>query len=169
MDDFAEQLIEKRVSASNFAASFCSIVLIVLGIIALLFIGGNIGLTLIVIGAVLLVFAKSRQNVELEYEFANGDCEISKIFNKSTRKSHYKFNAGDVQRVLKYSLEKCSNELEVNSKLTVMDMTSGKADTKDNWYVFFVGSRENMVAAILELNEKTLNHVKIFYKNKLEV
>lgn len=168
MDSYVEQIFEKKPSAKDKMALAGAIFVTAIGVSMVLFVDFSIGVLVIVVGAFLIYLAKNALAAEYEYEFTNGDCEIAKIINKESRKSCYKFSAGDVQRILPYSSEKFQNELEVNAELTVKDLTSGYEEKEENWYAFMLSVKGGSVAAVLELNEKSLEHVKTSYKQKLE-
>lgn len=166
MDNYTEQILDKKPSVKQRMALVGAIAVIAAGCVTLISISGSIGLSVIILGIVLVYFAKSAQSMEYEYLLINGDCEISKIINKSSRKKAYSFSAGDVQRILPYNSEKFQNELEVNSGLSIKDFTSGVKEGRDNWYAFITNTKS--AAVILELNEKSLEHVRTYYKNKFE-
>ena len=165
MDSCVEQLFERKASLGERLAVAGSVLLIVAGLVIAMFVKANPGLTLVIIGIVCVYFTKNALHQELEYELANGDCYISKIINKSDRKDLYSFYAGDVMRVLAYDSEKFTNELQVNQKLVVKDMTSGHKENHDRWYAFMLAKD---VAVILELDDRSLEHIKTVYKHKFE-
>ena len=48
--------------------------------------GGWVGPSILIIGIALTIITATRQELEYEYIFVNGDCEISKIVKRSFRK-----------------------------------------------------------------------------------
>lgn len=168
MDNYVEHILEKKVATSQMLAMAGAIMLTVSGVVTMLFIKFGIGILLIAVGAFLIFVAKEGFAVEYEYEFTNGDCEVAKITNKSSRKEKYKFSAGDVTRVLLYNSEKFQNELSVNAKLKIVNLTSGYNENQDYWYAFMLSVNDEDVAVIMELNDRCVDHVKTAYRLKAE-
>lgn len=168
MDNYTEQILDKKASGKQLFALASSIAVTLAGIAMMLFVSFSMGFTVVILGAVLIYFAKRAQSVEYEYLFINGDCEISKITSKSSRKKILTFDTGDVQRILSYESDKFQNELQVNSGLEIMNLTSGLKFRQELWYSFIVNSKGKSLAVILELNEKSLGHVNNYYKMKMD-
>ena len=57
--------------------------------------------------------------------------------------------------------------VEINGELSIKNFTSGISDNAEDWYVFFTNVKSGTVAVILELNEKSIEHVNECYKKKL--
>lgn len=170
MDSFTEQILKAKPSGKQLFAMAGAVLVTVVGVFTLLFISGSIGIALVVVGAFLIYYFKTGQNLEYEYSFLNSDCDIDAIINKTTRKQVYSFAGSDVSSVMSYNSEKFQNELEVNAKLTVRNLSSRDKSNTDNWYVFMVNSGNGTTGVVLELNEKTLEHVKSAYnKSKLQL
>ena len=110
-------------------------------------------------GGYLIYYTKNCLNLEYEYEITNGDVSIDKIINKASRKHVLDFSEGDIQRILTYKSAKFQNELEINKKMSVEDMTSGDEENSDNWYAFIVNDKKNTVAVVLELKELELQNM----------
>lgn len=167
MDRYTEQILEKRPDFKQRLLMLGAILVTALGVALLLFVDFGAGVALAVIGGFLVYFAKLSSYAEYEYLFINGDLDIARITNKSTRKEIYSFNEGDVQRVLPYNSDAFQNELEVNGELSIKNFTSGDKENTDNWYAFLANAKNGTHAVILELNEKTLEHVKECFKKKM--
>lgn len=168
MDNYTEQIMEATPTTKSKLAFFGSIALTALGVFMMLFVHFGFGILAAVIGGVLIAYTKAFQSIEYEYLFVNGDCEIACIMSKSSRKNKFSFTEGEVLRILKYDSDKCKNELQVNLELVVKDFTSGDTDNSSNWYVFFLDGKKRSIGVILELNDKTLEHVNNNYKSRLE-
>lgn len=168
MDNYTEQILNSKPSTLRMLSWVGSIAVIAIGVFLLMFVSFGGGLAVVVIGGVLTAYTKGIQDIEYEYLFVNGDCDIACITAKSSRKQVYSFVEGDVLRILPYDSEKCQNELSVNRELTIKDYTSGEADKRDCWYAFFVNANKGTHAVVLELNEKSLNQVITCYKQKVE-
>ena len=168
MDNYIEQILDKRVSAKQVFYLVASCMVTFAGVVTLLFVHFGIGIAVAAVGGILIYYAHLSQSIEYEYLFVNGDCDIAQITSKASRKNIYAFKAGDVQRVLPYESYKFQNELEVNANLSIRNYTSGYSDASRMWYAFMVANVSGEVAVVLELNEKSLEHIRDFYKNKLE-
>lgn len=168
MDNYTEQILDKKVSGKQILALAGAIIVTGIGVIGILFLSSSMGFSVIIVGAVLIYLANRAQSVEYEYLFTNGDCEVSKIINKSARKKYFSFDVGDVQRILPYNSEKFQNELQINSDLTIKNLTSGFKFREELWYAFIVNSKGSSIAVILELYENSYEHVNSHYRMKLE-
>ena len=168
MDKYTEQILEKKPDIKQKLLMLGAILVTAMGVALLCFVNFGIGVALAALGGFLIYWAKLSSYAEYEYLFINGDLDIARITNKSTRKDIYSFKYGDVQRVLTYNSEKFQNELEVNAELTLKDFTSGNEDNQEMWYAFLVNAKNGTHAVVLELNEKTLEHVKECFKKKLD-
>ncbi len=168
MDNYVEQIVEKLPSMKQKLALFGAIFVTAFGVTMIFFYNFSIGVAVIAVGAFLVYLAKMYQAMEYEYLFVNGDCDVAAIINKSNRKNIYSFKVGDVTRVLPYYSLKFQNEIEVNAELSIKDFSSGYDEKKDKCYVFLANVKGGTVAIILELNEKSMEHAEVFYKNKIE-
>ena len=122
--------------------------------------------SILIIGIALTIITATRQELEYEYIFVNGDCEISKIVKRSSRKKVYEFEAGKIQKVLPYTSILFDNERQAHPDMIIRDYTSCFPDRKEKWYAFINNSKNRTEAVIVELNDKCIEHVKLFYKNK---
>lgn len=168
MDHYVEQILKVKPGMKQYLMMAGAVLVVVAGAFCLVCVSGSLGLTLIIIGAVLIGFAVNAQKYEYEYAFTNGDCDIAKIINRSNRKDVYTFSEGDVLRVLRFDSDKFQNELEVNNKLVVKDFTSGSREHQDCWYAFMISEKNMTTAVVLELNAKSLKHVQAEFKTKFE-
>lgn len=167
MDRYTEQILEKKPDIKEKLLMLGAILVTAMGVALLLFVDFGAGVAVGVLGGFLIYLAKNSSYAEYEYLFINADLDVARIINKSTRKDIYSFKDGDVQRVLLYNSDKFQNELEVNAELSLKNFTSGNKDNQDMWYAFLVNAKNGTNAVILELNEKTLEHVKECFKKKL--
>lgn len=168
MDHYVEQILKVKPGMKQHVMMAGAVAVVVAGVFCLVYVSGSLGLTLIIIGAVLIGFAVNAQKYEYEYAFTNGDCDIAKIINRSNRKDVYAFSEGDVLRVLRYDSGQFQNELEVNNKLVVKDFTSGGREHQDCWYAFMISEKNMTTAVVLELNVKSVKHVQAEFKTKFE-
>ncbi len=168
MDKYVEQILIAKPDFKQKGLLGLCISGVCLGIYFILFVSFSPGIAIIVVAGFLTYMVKQGFNVEYEYLFVNGDCDISKIVNKSSRKDIYSFKESDVSRVLTFESDKCQNEFKVNANLTVKDFSSGKDDGTLKSYVFFVNTKGGTVGVILDLNENTEEHILDCYKKKLD-
>ncbi|MGN0390959.1 MAG: DUF6106 family protein [Wujia sp.] len=168
MDNYAEYAVKKKLVVKDRMPIVASVFAALIGFAIWAVKPGWIGPTILVLGIVFVIITSGRQEIEYEYIFLSGECEISRIVKKSSRKQIYKFDIGDVQRVHPYKSQRFKNELEANPSLQIRDYTSGYSDHEDNWYVFLNNGNNHTVAAVLELNEKCADHVRYFYKEKYQ-
>ena len=168
MDNYAEYAVKKKTVAKDRMPVVGSAFVALIGFLIWAVKPGFIGPVVLVAGIVLIVVTAGRQEFEMEYIFLSGECEISRIVKKSSRKQIDKFDIGDVQRVHPYKSQRFANELEAHSTLQIIDYTSGYEENDDNWYAFFVNRKNHTAAIVLELNEKCAKHVRYFYKEKYQ-
>lgn len=168
MDSYTEQIVERRAGNGGEKYSKAGVNVVVIAVLLMLFISIYLGFALLGVGIALLFVGKGNRGIEYEYLFVNGDFEVSVIKDKTSRKVAFEMKESEVTKIWPYDLPKAKNELEVNKKLTIKDYTSGKKDDTSNWYIFFVNGNNTTNAVILELDEKNVEHVKTYYKKKLE-
>lgn len=164
MDNYTEQIVNKTVGTKEKLMFFGAIMLTVLGVVVLLFDVAS-GALVIAVGGYFIYVAKGFQSIEYEYVFVNSDCDIARISNQQNRKEIYSFKGGDVQKVLKYTSQEYSNELEAKGNFIIKDYTSGDESKKEDWYMFFINSNNTIVVA-LELQDKTKIYVETYFRNK---
>lgn len=164
MDTFTEQIIKARPSAKQRMLLVGAIFVIIISLFILMFINGSIGLSILVLGIVLYVCAGNAQRYEYEYEITNGDCDISRITNQTSRKNVFSFVEGDVKRIIPVDSDKYRNERQVNSNMLVNNFTSRDAKNKADFYAFFVTHNGEDQIVLLELKEKALEQLKTKYK-----
>lgn len=169
MDNYVEQIVEGKPNGASYAKVVVAGIITAIGaVITLMTIYIGWGLLLVCAGGYLIYYTKNCLNLEYEYEITNGDVSIDKIINKASRKHVLDFSEGDIQRILTYKSAKFQNELEINKKMSVEDMTSGDEENSDNWYAFIVNDKKNTVAVVLELKDKSKNHVEEYFKRRIE-
>lgn len=167
MDNYTEQIVKSKPGLVQCLMLLGSILLDAVGVFATLFFGG-LGF-LILCGAGFLTYLSARSlKFEYEYIFTNGDCDISKIINKESRKDVYELFANDVQRILPYSSDKFQNEMKINNKLSIKKFTSNNTGNQKQWYVFITKRDEKETAVVLELFPENVEYIKNIYKLKAE-
>ena len=170
MDNYTEQIIEGKPYSKHYFCIVASSLVAACGVVfVLLFINLiSIGLILAVLGGFGIYFSVLSMSYEYEYIFTNGDCDVARITNKSSRKEMYSLKQEDVQRILKYTSPKFQNELDINKKLRVSDYTSGNEANKENWYAFLTNKKDKTDALVIELDDERIEYIRSIYKKKIE-
>lgn len=169
MDKYIEQILLTKPGFKQKGLFGLCIAIMCVGIYFIMFVSFSPGVAIVVVGAFLTYMVRQSFNMEYEYLFVNGDCDISKIINKSSRKDVYSFKESDVARVLSFESEKCQNEIQVNANLVLKDFSSGESNAKDlARYMFFVNTKDGTTGVILDLNKDTEEHILDCYKKKLD-
>lgn len=70
---------KRKLKAKDRMPVVASAALMVVGLAIWTFIAGWVGPSILIIGIALTIITATRQELEYEYIFVNGDCEISKI------------------------------------------------------------------------------------------
>ncbi len=166
-DGYAEHIVKTKSNPVHTFLFVMGIIFAAIGIIFSLF--ATLGLIVFVIGGLVAIISKPKMDCEFEYTMVNEDVEIARIFSKSTRKSAYQFGGGDVKLVAKLDSIYLDNERQASKgAMTVRDFTSKNPENVDKVYAFVVNTKKGTDEVLLELNEKTLEHVKMFYKGKIK-
>lgn len=168
MDSYTEQILQKKSGLREKLNYFISGLVLLAGITFVCFVSLSLGILLVAVSCFLFYYAKLSYDVEYEYIFTNGDCDIARIKSKEFRKTIYAFQEADVQRVMKFTSGSFQNELEVNSKLNLKDFTSGIESNKENWYAFMINGKDTTYAVVMELSDKSLEHITKIFKNKVQ-
>ena len=88
LEGYAEYAVQKKLKAKDRMPVVASAALMVVGLAIWTFIAGWVGPSILIIGIALTIITATRQELEYEYIFVNGDCEISKIVKRSSRYDH---------------------------------------------------------------------------------
>lgn len=165
-DGYEEQIIKTKPRTLYTTLMTIGIIMIILGVITFLFTA--FGLTIIFVGIVLTIIGTSKRGCEFEYIMVNDDIEIARITAKSSRKQVYHFTNGDVKLIAKSDSIYIDNEHQVNANIKIKDFTSKDNSNSDNIYAFILNKNNETEEVLLQLSEKTLNHVNIFFKGKIK-
>ena len=166
MDNYTEQIVKAKPKIIHYILFMFMILLSIISLYLVLFTNLYIGLSLLMFIICLfgIYFAKIQMKYEYEYLFTNGDLEISKIVNKSTRRSLIEVSDSDIQSIKKFHSDA---EKGLKESFKIYDFTSGEEAGKDNWYKLFINSEKKTFVICLELNEKTKQYIEKVYKKKL--
>ena len=119
LEGYAEYAVQKKLKAKDRMPVVASAALMVVGLAIWTFIAGWVGPSILIIGIALTIITATRQELEYEYIFVNGDCEISKIVKRSSRKKVYEFEAGKIQKVLPYTSILFDNERQAHPDMII--------------------------------------------------
>lgn len=169
MDDYIEQVIKRKRTFADMLPFTLSYLIALAGIAVFAAVSISFGALIVAVGGFLGSFSSKRLHSQFEYIFTNGDFDSAIIYNMAKRKEFFSFDADHVTRVLPYESDKLKNELDINKSLVVKNISTGRAENKDNWYAFMINDkRGRQTVAIVELTDKALEHVKVYYKSKME-
>lgn len=169
MDDYIEQVIKRKRTFADMLPFTLSYLIALAGMAVFAAVSISFGALIIVIGGFLGSLTSKKLHSQFEYIFTNGDFDSAIIYNLAKRKEFFSFDADHVTRVLSYESDKLKNELDINKSLVVKNITTGREENKDRWYAFMINDkRGRQTVAIVELTDKALEHVKVYYKSKIE-
>lgn len=168
MDNYVEQVIKRKRTFAEMLRFTLSCLIVLAGMVVLATVSIS-GILIIVIGGFLVSFTRKKLHSQFEYIFTNGDFDSAIIYNMETRKEFFSFEADHVTRVLPYESDKLKNELDINKSLVVKSITTSREESRDRWYAFMIDDKKGgQMVAIVELTDKALEHVKVYYKSKIE-
>lgn len=159
-DNYVEYAIKARPSTSFYVKLVLAMWIILLGIPMLLFVGG-IGLIVSIIGICLFVYFWGFGKVEYEYTLTNGSVEIAAIYNASKRKELFHFEMEQVAMIVPEN----SNRIEHENFAKKRNYTSGNKDRNAVTMVVEINGAKQAVS--MELNEKCMEHIRLYAKNKI--
>lgn len=161
-DDYVEQIVPARATGKQRLPLVGAWVLLCAGISVTFFVTMGWGFLIMGIGIACVVWTTRNQKIEYEYTFTNGDLDVAEIRNKTTRKEVFRFGTTEVQQILPYESDEFTGKLSSSRNITVVDYTSCNEACSKDWYAFLING--GAMAVILELNERSLEHVKNAYK-----
>ncbi len=169
MDDYVEQVIKRKRTFVDMLPFTLSYLIALAGIAVFAAVSISFGVLIVAVGGFLGNISSKKLHSQFEYIFTNGDFDSAIIYNMAKRKEFFSFDADHVTRVLPYESDKLKNELDINRSLAVKNITTGREENKDNWYAFMINDkRGRQTVAIVELTDRALEHVKVYYKSKME-
>ena len=165
MDRYTERLVKGRVGADAFLMIAAGAILVIGGVIMIIVLS-TFGLFLIAGGIFIIVQATHRFHIEYEYLILNGDIDIAKIINKSSRKNLSSIRAEDIQYMASMKDDHAKNDLDIKKQLKIHDYTEMDPAKKEEYYVIFENCNGKEAAYILDLDEKSLDIMKEALKQK---
>lgn len=158
-DSYIEQSFRAKPGTSFFVRLAIAIWVTCMGIPLLMFVGG-IGLIVAIIGICLFAYFLSYRNVEYEYTFTNSSVEIAIIYNASKRKELMHFDMEQVSMIVPKDSERIAHEV-FNKKHDYTSRTH-----KELELALIVDVNGNKELVLMEVNEKSLAHIKSYSRNK---
>lgn len=158
MDIFTEQLVSKAKTGKSAILKALIVIGAIILIIVINYFLAIFGLVQIIVfataGLILLTyFAVIQFNVEYEYIVTNGDIDIDKITNKSTRKRILSIKARDFEEYGEFTQQRDTGNYKI------IDV-SGNDNKK--YYALFKHSKYGNTKLIFSPNEKVLAAIKPF-------
>ncbi|MDE6435493.1 MAG: hypothetical protein K2L07_14865 [Lachnospiraceae bacterium] len=158
-DAYVEQSVKAKPGIGYFWKIFISVALIVFGIPFILF--GGLGLLLVAAGIGLFMHFAGDSKMEYEYTLTNGSVEIAAIYNASRRKEILQFDLGNVTMVV----PKGSNRINPQEKFVkTYSFVSKTGEGQQVSLILEENGKKKLVT--IEPNEKSVEHIKMFAKNK---
>lgn len=159
-DIFNEQLVARKPNKKDTLQKIGIAAIGALLIVAALNIPVMGGFVFIVIGAIVAgaVFLMRRYNVEYEYVFTNGDLDIDRITNRSSRKNAISVNVKSFVTMVPMNRKEYEREVSNYSKL--YDFSSGVVG-EETYAVIFEQDRER-IKMIFEPNEQMFNAIRMY-------
>ena len=150
-DVFKEQLVKKAVTGKNTALRFGIVTLAVIIFFFCLAIPFVQQFSVFV--AAVLVFGAyffiTRQNIEYEYVFTNGELDIDIIYNKSRRKRLFSASVRDVE--IMAHVQDTARKHDLSNAAETKDYSSGIVGP--NTYAFIMAYKGKRTKFIIEPNE----------------
>jgi len=158
-DAYVEQSVKAKPGIGYFFKIFISFALILMGIPFILV--GGLGIIPVAIGIGLFMHFSGDSKMEYEYTLTNGSVEIAAIYNASRRKEIMQFDLENVTMVV----PKDSNRINPQEKFSkTCSFVSKTGEGQQISLVLEENGRKKLVT--IEPNEKSMEHIKMFAKNK---
>jgi hypothetical protein len=165
-DGYAEHIVKTKTPTGIIAILVLGIAMAAAGVCILLFISPPFGLLLVVAGVLIFAAAWKRRECEFEYLMVNDDVEVARILAKSSRKQVYQFENAEVKLITKLDSILLDNEHQANPGIRCLDFTSKQKENRNDMYAFVLNKKNRTEEVRLELSDKALEHVKVFFKGK---
>lgn len=157
-DTYVEQSVKAKPGAGYYLKMILAIVLIVVGIPLIALYGA--GLFLIAAGIVILIYYAGDARLEYEYTLTNGGVDIAAIYNARRRKEKLQFDLENVTMIV----PKDSNRINPQEKYKTYSFLSKAGEGQQIALIMDLKGNKTMV--LMEPNEKSMEHIKTFAKNK---
>ena len=159
-DNYVEQSFRAKPDKLFYIKMFLAIWVTCIGLVMLLYIQPGLGLIITVVGVSLLVYAAGDRCLEYEYILTNDNVDIAAIYNASRRREKMHFCLEQVTMIVPNGSERISHETFKKTR----KFLSGFGKEKEIALVVEVNGNKELV--LMEANEKTIEHIKNYAKNK---
>lgn len=158
-DSYVEQVVKTKSGTGYYIGTFCGIFLMVLGVFSIIFIR-MIGIIIALMGFFIFKHFLEEKKTEYEYIITNGNVEISAIYGAVRRKLLKQINVNQISMMVPGNSERISRDQFGK----IYDYTSKSKDHDSVALVVDVDNKKDCV--FLELNEKCIEHMKLYLKFK---
>lgn len=159
-DSYMEQSFRARPDKLFYVKMALSVWVTCIGVLMLLYITPQLGLIIVVVGISLMVYAAGDRRMEYEYTLTNGNVDIAVIYNASRRREKMHFDLEQVTMIV----PKGSNRISHETFKKTRNYTSGFGREQEIALVVEVNGNKELI--IMEPDEKSLEHIKNYTKNK---
>ncbi len=165
-DSFVEQVVKNGKHSKYFGLKILlSILTVMAGLVIMYYFGpGLLGLfvapIIIIIGIYLFFLVLSYRELEYEYTLTNGSIEIAGVYKKSKRKEFFHFDFDQVDMIVPADSKRIENEKYDRKSYF------GSKQGNDNQIAMLVEIKKHRELIIIEPNERTLAHIKLYARTK---
>lgn len=158
-DSYIEQSLRTKPEKVYYVKLILAIWVICIGIFMVL-LGLGLGLIITVIGVALFIYALGEGRMEYEYILTNDNVDIAAIYNASRRKEKMHFELEQVTMIVPNGSNRISHETFKKTR----NFTSRLGRGQEIALVVEINGHKELV--LMEPDEKTLEHIKNYTKNK---
>ena len=159
-DNYVEQSFRTKPEKLFYVKMALAVWVTCMGLVMLLYIAPQLGLIITVVGICLIVYAAGDRSMEYEYTFTNDHVDIAAIYNASRRKEKMHFDMEQVTMIV----PKGSNRISHETFKKTRNFTSGYGREQEIALVVDVNGNKHLI--IMEPDERSLEHIKNYTKNK---
>ena len=163
MDRYNERLVYGRTEGKTYVRLFLVSFFMLVSFFCMMTIS-TLFLFLVPISIFLLFRVLDWTRLEYEYTLTNGDMQIAKIAAAKKRKEIMTINLSDMKSLENASSDKVQNDLKRTGTYEILDFTEQVKD--EEYYALYVKTTRNDRIVILDLDETSLEHMKLFMKSK---
>lgn len=159
-DSYIEQSFRAKPEKLFYVKMALSVWVTCIGVLMFLFITPQLGMIIVVVGISLMVYAAGEGRMEYEYTITNGNVDIAAIYNASRRRERMRFELEQVTMVV----PKDSNRISHETFKKTRNYTSGYGREQEIALVVEMDGNKELI--LMEPDEKSLEHIKNYTKNK---
>lgn len=159
-DCFAEQAICSKADREFYLRMLLVFVTFLMAVVIFLGLNPLLGFLVFMITIWLFIVFIGYHKKEFEYTLTNGNIEIAAIYKQVKRKELMHFGVDQIMMVVKED----SDRIQKNEIVKKRNYTSKRKNTDKIALVVDINKKKQLV--LLEPNERVLNHIKTYAKNK---